>query len=88
MAVTRRTNAPAPARTLNVPEGDRPTVAAQDQLAALVLRRYVTAVTYGRTHVQDGFDLFALEHFARLRLAAGRGVVFALGSQHYLYSGR
>src|SRR5690606_16382649 len=40
-------------RTSDVPKGDWLVVASHDQLAALILRRYVTAMADGSAYVQD-----------------------------------
>jgi hypothetical protein len=63
----------------NISKGDRLTVPPHDQLAALILRSYVTAMTHGRTYVQDRLDLLAFEGLVFAGPTTGGGIVLALG---------
>jgi hypothetical protein len=66
----------------NIPEGDRFAVAAHDQLAALILHGYVTAMAHGGPYIEDRLDFLPVVRFGAARRAAGVGVVLALGSKH------
>jgi len=68
--------------TSNVAVGHGLAVAVHDQLAALILHGYVTAVADGGANVEDRLDLLALESLGVASGSAGIGVVFALGPKH------
>jgi hypothetical protein len=66
----------------NVTKGDRLAVASDDQLAALILRRYVTPMAHGGPYIQDWLDLFAFEGLFLAGRAPAARIVLALGPQH------